>query len=156
MPLDITKLKSSPGLPGAGDNGPAASGDEVASLWAAAVGAWAAAIVPASTTVAAAQTALETALASLFSTPRGTADLAALATSLESAHLAFANTVGGGMTGYTFVPPPGQVGFSVIITDPPRDSSQEAADDIADALDMWMKTGVSTLIASPFTVVPWS
>lgn len=158
MPLLITALTASPGLPGAGTNGPLDDGAAVATKWAAAVGAWASAIVPASTAVTAAKTALEGTLTTLFSTPHSTEQLAALAASLEAAHLTFATAVGVGMAaaGYAPTPPTGSVGFAGILTADPRDSSQDAADDIADALDTWMKTGIGTLIATPFTVVPWS
>lgn len=157
MPLAIGALKASPGLPGAGANTAAPSGAAAAQLWATAVGAWAAGIVPASVGVAAAQSALQATLAGLFGTPRSTAgEIATLAGALESAHVAFATAVGLGMAGYTPVPPPGPIGFLAILTAGPRDSSQEAADEIADALDAWMRTGTATLIAPPNTVTPWS
>lgn len=157
MPLNIAALKSSPGLPGAGSNGNLPNAAAVAATWAAAVGAWATGIVPPSTTVSAAQTALQSTLAGLFATQRSSpAQVTALAASLESAHLTFATSVGGGMAGYAPVPPAGPVGFSNILSAANRANSQLAADAIADALDAWMRTGVSTLIATPFTVVPWS
>lgn len=157
MPLLISALKSSPGLPGAGLNTDSPDAATTAATWAAAVGDWAAAIVPPSTTVAAAQSALQATLAGLFATARSEpAEVTSLAASLESAHMTFATTVGGGMAGYTPVPPTGLVGFEDILKADPRDSSQDAADEIADALDAWMKTGVSTLVAPPNTVVNWS
>lgn len=157
MPLVIAALKAAPGLPGAGANTAAPSGAAAAQLWATAVGAWAVGIVPPSTGVAAAQTALQATLAGLFGTPRSTpAEISTLAGALESAHLTFATAVGLGMAGYTPVPPPGPIGFLAILTASPRDSSQEAADAIADALDAWMRTGTATLIAPPNTVTPWS
>lgn len=157
MPLLIAAMKASPGLPGAGANGPLENAAQVAQVWAAAVGAWAAGIVPPSSTVSAAQATLEGTLAGLLATPHASgAEVASLASSLEAAHLAFATAVGGGMAGYTPVPPVAPAGFLAILTASPRDTSQEAADEISDALDSWMRTGVSTLIAPPFTVVPWS
>lgn len=158
MPLLIAALKASPGLPGAGSNTNGANAAAVAATWANAVGAWAAAIIPASTTVAAAKTTLQGTLTTIFSTPHSTAQLAALASSLEAAHLTFATAVGVGMAGAGFAPTPpvGPIGFSGILTADPRDTSQEAADEIADALDAWMKTGIGTMIATPFTVVAWS
>ncbi len=157
MPLLVASLKASPGLPGAGSNGNLPNAAAVAATWAAAVGAWAAGIAPPSATVSAAQTALQSTLAGLFATQRATApEVVALAASLESAHLTFATAVGLGMAGYAPVPPVGPVGFADILSASSRDTSQLAADDIADALDLWMKTGVATLIAPPFTVLTWS
>jgi hypothetical protein len=135
------------------------TGAAVAQKWATAVGAWAAAIVPASTTVAAAKTVLQATLTTLFSTPHSTTELTAFASSLEAAHLTFATAVGLGMAGagFTSTPPTGEVGFSGLLTSDPRDTSQDAADDIADALDTWMKGGLGTPIAPPNTpVVNWS
>lgn len=156
MPLNIAALMTSPGLPGAGSNGALATPALVAQVWAAAVGAWATGIVPPSATVAAAQAALQSTLAGLFATDHPQAALSTLAASLESAHLTFATAVGGGMAGYAPVPPVAPIGFLAILTSPARNTSQLAADAIADALDVWMRTGIATLVAPPFTVVPWS
>lgn len=157
MPLNLAALQGSPGLPGAGTNTEASSGAQAALVWATAVGAWATAILPASAAVAAAQSALQAALAGLFATPRSSApEVATLAAGMETAHLTFATAVGLGMAGYAPTPPIGPVGFIDILTSDPRDDSQDAADEIADALDGWMKTGIGTLIAPPFTVVAWS
>lgn len=156
MPLLIAALESTPGLPGAGTNTSGANATAVANTWATAVGAWAAAILPPSTTVTAAKATLQTTLATLFAANHATSELSAFASSLESAHLAFATTVGGGMAGYAPTPPIGQIGFAGLLTAPAKSSGQDAANAIASALDTWMKTGIATLAVTPFTVVPWS
>lgn len=157
MPLLLTALTDTPGLPGAGTNTALADGTAVAAAWAAAVGAWATGIVPASPVVAAAQTALQATLATLFATQRATADdVTALAQDLEAAHLTFATAVGAGMAGFTPTPPTSAVNFADILTADPRETSQAAADAIADALDTWMRTGKSVLVVSPFTAVDWN
>jgi hypothetical protein len=157
MPLLITALTSAPGLPGAGSNADLPNGNVVAQVWAAAVGAWAVGIIPPSAAVAAAQTALQSTLEGLFSTPRSQpAEVAALANAMNAAHLVFATTVGTGMVGFVPVPPVSPLNFAAILQASPRDDSQLAANEIANMLDAWMRTGISTMIAPPNTPVPWS
>lgn len=122
-----------------GDEATAAAG------WASAIQTLCAGIVPASTTVAAAAATLQGALAG-FNAPDATAG------KTDAAMTAFAATVGGGMAGYTPTPPPAPLGISFSNTS----DAQAAADAFIDAVDTWLKTGSSTLIAPPNTVVPWS
>ena len=123
--------------------------DGCAAAWADAMESYATSIVPASTTVPAAASDLEAALKTTFVNNGSTAML----TTLESDFLTFATTVGGGMTGYTSTPPPGLVGFSTIGN---ADTHATAAANFANKIDTWMKTGIATLIVSPYTVVNWS
>jgi len=109
-----------------------------AQQWAEAMGAYAASIVPASTAVAAATATLKTALESAFALP-------AAATSMETAFLAFATTVGGGMApGFVATPPPAPIGFATQFAGPHPATHAEAAQAIADLVDAWMKTGTAT------------
>lgn len=151
MPLLLSALKTSPGLPGAGGADYPATRIACAQAWADAAQAWAAGIVPASTAVTAAAASLATALNSAF----GGASSAAVASAMESAFLAFATAIGVGMAGYTPVPPPGPIGFSTLFATN-ASTRQAGVDKVADALDTWMRTGSSTLIAPPNTVVDWT
>src|SRR5687768_8591443 len=109
MPLLLTALTSSPGIPGAGGADYPATRLACAQAWADAAQAWAASIVPVSTTVAAAAATLAAALNTAFGS--GT-----VAASMEAAFLAFATTIGTGMAGYTPVPPPAPIGFAAMFT----------------------------------------
>ncbi len=120
-----------------------------AQAWAAAVQAYAAAIVPASATVTAAAATLASALSAAFQTP-------AAAPGMETAFAAFAATVGGGMAGYAPTPPPAPVGFATQFAGPFPATHADAASQVADLIHAWLTTGTGTLIAPPFTVVPWS
>ncbi len=120
-----------------------------AQAWADAVQAWCSGIVPPSTTVSTACATLSGALASAFAAP----DAPPL---METAFAAFAVTVGGGMAGYAPTPPSGPVGFAPYFSGPDAPTHAQAASDIAGLIDPWMKTGFSTLLVPPNTVVPWS
>jgi hypothetical protein len=128
---------------------PPATRAACAQSWADAMAAYATGIVPPSTTVAAAATALAGALATAFAAPSAVAGM-------ESAFAAFASAVGLGMAGYTPVPPPLPVGFAVQFAGPKPATHAAAADQLATLIHSWLTTGVSTLIAPPFTVVTWS
>lgn len=148
MPLLLTALTTSPGIPGAGGADYPTTRMECAQAWADAAEAWADGIVPVSTTVSAAAATLASALDAAF----GSSTVAA---SMESAFLAFATTVGSGMAGYTPVPPPGPIGFATMFLT--NESTRQAGvNKVANALDTWMRTGTGTLIAPPNTVVPWN
>lgn len=123
-----------------------------AQAWADAVKAYAAGIVPPSTTVTAAAATLSTALAGAFAT----VEAPYAGPAMETAFAAFAVTVGGGMTGYTPTPPAGTVGFADQFAGAAPETHADAADAISGLIHDWLTTGTSTLIASPFTVVPWS
>lgn len=124
--------------------------DGCAASWASAMESYATGIVPASTTVSAAATALEAALKTTFKSNSSTAML----TTFESDLFDFAEAVGDGMAGYDLTTvPPLPIGFSSLTN---ADTHATAASNFATKIDDWMKTGVSTLIASPFTVVNWS
>lgn len=143
MTLDKAALKAA-----IEDLGPQDTRAHAAAAWATAMGDYAAGIVPASTTVGAAKAALETALTHAFGQ-------ASAAPEMETAFAAFAATLGGGMTGYTPTPPPGEVGFATRFATN-RSSASVAATAVADAIDDWLTTGSSELIAPPNTVVTWS
>lgn len=117
--------------------------------WADAVQAYASGIVPPSAQVAAAASALSGALATAFQAENA-------AGPMEAAFAAFVATVGVGMApAYTATPPAGAIGFAAIFASTKNTHSQ-AADEIANAIDAWMKTGTATLATPPNTVVPWS
>jgi hypothetical protein len=120
-----------------------------AQAWAAAMTAYATGIVPPSPAVAGAASTLQGTLAAAFGAPNA-------APAMESAFTSFAATVGLGMAGFVAVPPPAPVGFAALFSGPKPATHQAAADSIGGAIDTWMKTGVSTLIAPPNTVTPWS
>lgn len=149
MTLVLAKLKSSPGLPGASGADYPATRLACAQAWADAMGQYAAAIVPASTTVAAAAATLATALNTAFSAP-------AAAAGMETAFAAFATTVGSGMApAFTGTPPPAPVGFAAIFAMTPPSTRQDGVDRVADAIDLWIKTGVATP-SGPGSPVNWS
>lgn len=148
MPLLLTAFTSSPGIPGTGGADYPLTRLACAQAWASAAEAWAAGIVPISTTVTAAATALSASLDSAFGSET-------VAASMESAFLTFATAVGVGMVGYVPVPPPASIGFSTLFSTN-SSTRQAGVDKVANAIDVWMRTGVSTLIIAPFTVVPWT
>lgn len=120
-----------------------------AQKWADAVRAYAAGVVPPSTTVTAAAGPLASALATAFAAKDAIPGM-------ESAFAAFAVAVGGGMVGYTPVPPAGAVGFQALFAGPKPKTHAAAAAQIASRIQAWMTTGISTLIAPPNTALPWS
>lgn len=122
---------------------------DCAASWASAMESYAIGIVPPSITVTLAANALESNLIATFANSGSPSML----TSLESDFALFASGVALGMIGYTSVPPPGLVGFASIGT---QTSNPGAALVWTVAINSWMITGISTLIAPPFTVVPWS
>lgn len=121
---------------------------ECAQAWADAMDAYAVGIVPPSTTVAAAAATLSTALAGAFQTD----DAAPL---METAFLAFATTVGGGMAGFVAVPPPAPVDFANAFAEPYAETHSEAAAALSAVIDAWMRTGTATPTAGG-PAVPWS
>ncbi len=151
MPLLLTALTESPGIPGAGGATYPATRLACAQAWADAAAAWASGIVPVSTAVSAAKAPLAAALDAAFGAP----DPASTISGIESAFAAFAASVGGGMAGYAPTPPPGPVGFAVLLTSPSA-TRQEGVAKVAAALTAWMSTGVGALVAPPNTAVPWS
>lgn len=122
---------------------------DCAASWASAMESYTTGIVPASITVTLAANALESNLITTFANNGSPSML----TSLESDFALFASGVALGMIGYNSVPPPGPVGFASIGT---QTSNAGASLVWTVEIDTWMRTGVSTLIAPPFTVVPWS
>jgi hypothetical protein len=75
---------------------------------------------------------------------------------MEIAFATFAVSVGLGMVGYTPVPPTAPVGFADQFAGPKPPTHADAGDEISTLIHSWLTTGTSTLIAPPFTVVPWS
>lgn len=151
MPLLLTALTASPGLPGVGERDYPSTVAAAAQEWASAVQAYAAGILPASTTVSAAATALEAALALAFTS----SNCAAL---MDAAFQQFALTVASGQVPtHTGVPPPAPVGFATVFAQQPPPSSRAAGvARVAAKIDAWMRTGIGTLILPPNTAVPWS
>jgi hypothetical protein len=145
MPLNLSALQS--GLEGVASKPPASTA-EAAQRWADAVLAYATAVLPLSSTVQAAAATLAGGLAGAFSAP-------AAAPGMESAFAAFGASVGLGMAGYTPAPPAVPVGFAQVFATN-RGSAAEGAQAVASAIDSWMRTGLSTLVAPPNTAVPWS
>lgn len=119
--------------------------------WANAMQAYAAGIVPPSTTVSGAAATLASALTAPFGAPNAGA-------AMETAFAAFALTVGGGMAaaGFAATPPPSPVGFAALFSGPKPATHADAAQQIATAIDTWMRTGIATLIAPPNTPQPWA
>jgi len=152
MPLNLAALTSSPGLPGAGGRDYPLTRELCAAEWGTAVGAYAAAIVPPSLTVSAAQASLQTALLAAFSSP-----FPGSLAQLELAFKTFATSVGLGMApAFVAVPPVGPVGFSAAFAPPYAPSRAEAIARLASVIDTWMRTGLATMVAPPYTVLPWS
>lgn|GEM_PF-2119123 len=146
MPLNLSALSS--GLQSTFESPPDGYA-ACAQSWADAVQGWAASIVPASTTVASASAALASSLAGAFAAPSAIPGM-------ESAFAAFAVTVGGGMAGFVPTPPPAPVGFAAQFGGAKPPTAAAAASAIASLINTWMKTGLSTLVAPPNTVIPWS
>jgi hypothetical protein len=137
MALNLAALKSSPGLPGAGNADYPPTLAACVTAWCAAIQAWASAVVPASTTVAAATATLNGALTAAF----GTTGAAA---AMETAMTAFGATVGGGMApAFVAVPPPAPVGFATLFSSNSA-TKQGGVDKVADALHAWALTGTAT------------
>lgn len=146
MPLNAAGLKDA--LQNEFTSPPATSA-ECAQAWADAMSSYASGIIPPSATVSAAAATLAGALTTAFSSP-------AAAPGMEAAFSAFAVSVGGGMVGFTPVPPSAPVGFALQFAGPKPLTHPDAAQAIASLIDGWMKTGSATLIAPPNTVTPWS
>jgi hypothetical protein len=122
---------------------------ECADAWGQALQGYAAGVVPPSTTVAAAASTLTAALAAAFATP-------VAAPAVDAAFAAFAATVGAGMApAYTGAPPPAPLGIAALLA-APAPSHAAAAAAFAALIDTWFRTGSATLVAPPFTVVPWT
>lgn len=132
---------------------PPATAPECADAWSAALVDHAAGIVPASTTVPAAADALATALAAAFATPD---PAPAAAAAFDAALTAFAAQVGVGMApAFAATPPVAPLGVATLLAAPsPTHAAAAAA--FAALIDAWLRTGSATLVAPPFTVVPWS
>jgi len=146
MPLNLFELKTRLEALFAA---PPPTREQCAQTWADAVQAYAVAILPASTTVTAAAAALSPALASAFATPLAGAGI-------DAAFAAFAATVGGGMLGYTPVPPVTPLGTALQFSGPKPATHAAAASQIGDLIHAWLTTGVSTLVAPPYTPQTWS
>ena len=117
-----------------------------AAQWASAMVAYATPIVPPSAAVAGAQGALQSALS-------GMSEPDALVGKLQAALTAFAGTVGGGMAPFVPTPPPVPCPLAFLQSLQTL-SPDEAASQIATAIDTWMKTGIATSPAGVAT--SWS
>lgn len=129
-------------------NDPGATAAECATDWSDVMSDYAAGVVPTSAAVTAAVGTLQGALSSAFSAPSGTG--VAL---LETAFLAFAATIAGGMApAFVATPPAGPVGFSTLVA---TTNPSTAASAMAAKIDTWMRTGSATPAAGG-APVPWS
>lgn len=147
MPLLISALQT--GLPGAGEADYPTTIEGCAAAWRQAIEGWAAGIVPPSTTVGAAAAALEGQLVAAFT--------ASSLSAVDDALTAFALAVGVGMLpAYVAVPPAAGPGLVVLLRNARPPTRQAAIDLVAGTLDTWMRTGTATLVAPPFTVLPWT
>lgn len=147
MPLDLGALQG--GLESTFADPPPDAGG-CAQGWASAVEAWAAGIIPPSTAVNAAAEGLAGALTTAFQTESAIPGM-------ESAFVAFATSVAGGMAPtYAGTPPPAPVGFAGQFGGPFPETHAEAAAAVASLIHAWAQTGLATLVAPPNTVVPWS
>lgn len=146
MPLDPVTLKSDLEAFFAA---PPPTRLECGEAWAAAMSAYAASVVPPSTTVEAAAASLATALAAAFENP-------AAASLVDAAFTLFATSVAVGMAPtFTGAPPPSPLGIAALLaSSAPTHAAGALA--FASLIDSWFKTGTATLVAPPFTVVPWS
>lgn len=147
MPLDAVTLQSDLEALFAAPPPTAAA---CAGLWAAAMSAYAAGVVPPSLTVAAAASALSSSLAGAFASP------AAAPALFDAAFAAFAGAVGAGMApAFTATPPPAPLNVGALLAlEQPTHGAAAAA--FATLIDEWFHTGAATLVAPPFTVVPWT
>jgi hypothetical protein len=126
---------------------PAAAG--CAQAWANALGSYAAGIVPPSTTVTAAAAGLISPLQSAFASPSA-------ASAFDAALATFATTVGAGMVPtFTGTPPPAPLNVASLMSTT-RETHAQAASDFSSLIDLWMKTGIATLVAPPNTTQPWA
>lgn len=146
MPLDPAALQSS--LETLFAEPPLLVG-ECADAWGQALQGYAAGVVPPSTTVPAAASTLTAALAAAFATP-------VAAPAVDAAFTAFAASVGLGMApAFAAIPPPAPLGIATLLA-APAPSHAAAAAAFASLIDTWCHTGTATLVAPPFTVVPWT
>jgi hypothetical protein len=146
MPLDLPGLQSSLETLFAA---PPPTAAECAQAWADALGNYAAGIVPPSTTVPAGSVALVAALQSAFESPSAAAVF-------DAAFTTFAATVGTGMLpAFAATPPPAPLGVAAqLAVSQPTHAAGAAA--FASLIDVWFKIGTATLVAPPFTVLPWT
>ena len=122
---------------------------EAADLWAQAIVDYASNVIPPSSGVS----ALKSALVGVFT---GAFSSVAAAPLMEPAMTTFGAGVGAGMApAFVAVPPAGPVGFALLWVDNTDDTDQ-AADELASAIDTWMRTGTATAIAPGSVPVFWS
>lgn len=146
MALSKTQLKQA--FKDIADNPPSTHA-EAADLWADAIVNYAASVAPPAVGVS----ALKGALVGVFT---GAFSSAAAAPLMEPAMAIFGAGVGLGMApAFVAVPPAGTVNFASLWV-ATTDNTDQAADDLAGAIDTWMKTGTATAIAPGSTPVNWS
>ncbi len=146
MALSKSKLKQA--FKDIADNPPSTHA-EAADLWAQALVDYASDVVPPSVGVS----ALKGALVGVFT---GAFSSVAAAPLMEPAMTTFGAGVGAGMApAFVAVPPAGPVGFALLWVST-TDNTDQAADDLASAIDTWMKTGKATAIAPGSTPINWS
>ncbi len=135
MPLPLADLVST--LEDIATDGPG-SAPEAAKQWADAVLAYASAVTPTAVAPAAVAAAavLQGVLAGAFATP-------AAAVAMDAAFVVFGTAMGGAMApAFVATPPAAPPGF-VSLFATKRDTAAQAAEDVGNAIDAWMKTGTA-------------
>ncbi len=145
--MALVKSTLAAALKNIADN-PPTSHAQAASQWANAIVSYASSVTPPSTTVSTGQSALQ----GVFTTAFASNDAAP---SMETAMADFGATIAGGMAPFVAVPPVGSIGFAGLWSGT-TDDTQAAADELAEAIDDWMKTGTATNTAVPPVTVNWS
>ena len=114
-----------------------------------AIATYAGDVIPATTTAASGAALLLSAFLSAFQSPDASLGM-------ESGVLAYGATVGLGMLpAYAAVAPVAPVGFAALFAGISGNAAA-AAQNVADSIDIWIKTGTATLVAPPNTPVVWS
>lgn len=123
------------------------SADNAVEGWANALFEAAKNITPSSTTTSVAKDTFASSASGMESDPSGAV--------FQSACSSFASTLGGGMAGYTAVPPSSMLDPSLPSGHPGEEDAEQAADFMATKLQSWLSMGTATNIATGVTI-PWS
>lgn len=122
--------------------------EDAAENWGNIIQRYSAGVIPASTTISSAIETLKSELLVDFQSDNA-------ASSMETAFLNFATTVASGMSpAFVGTQPIGSIGFADLFLLKPETHS-EGAQNFADAIDMWMKTGTA-VPSTGGAVINWS
>jgi len=134
MALDKDALAA--GMKSISDN-PPTSHEGAAGLWRTEIIDYVSAVVPVTALLPTDEEAFESSLATAFASEDAVPGM-------ETAFTTLGVAIGTGMApAFTAVPPAGPVGWATLFSGT-TDDTQEAADNIATAIDDWMKTGTAT------------